>query len=283
MKTSDFVRLRRLGTGNEGTTWLEQNVHTKELRACKDRKIRVSFRTAKGQEIPKEVWIRKFAMPWDHRNLLDLWGWCIIPSDPPRRCNIYYEYCAGGNLGSLIPTGHPGLHPEAFIWHVFIQLAEALDAMHNHGTERVLHRDVKPDNVFLTKPYRPNHSFPTIKLGDYGSAFCVETDFANADPSNKPFWTWAYMAPEMECSAAADIWALGATIHELCHGFGPVVEKGIHWESNPAARKPKDLPKIYSDVLHWQVISCLRSSRNDRPSAETLVRRLHGERPREHR
>ena len=282
MKTSDFVRLGRLGVGSEGTIWLEQNVHTKEYFACKDKRVRVSFKVATGEEIPKEVYIRKFRMPWEHPNLLDLHGWCIIPSDPPRRCNIYYEYCAGGNLRDLIPKGHPAHHSEAFIWHVFIQLAEALDGMHNHGSQRVLHRDVKPENVFLKSQYRPNHRFPTIKLGDYGSAYC-EDERANTGSDSGPMITWSYMPPEIECSAAADIWALGAVIHELCHGFSPVSEKGIHWERDPAARKPKDLPKIYSDALHWQVMSCLRSSRHDRPSAQTLVRRLHRERPSEHR
>lgn len=275
MKTSDFIRVRRLGVGSEGTTWLEQHYRTREIFACKDRPLRVSYQLAK-REMPKEVWIRTYCMPWDHRSLLDLHQWCIISSAPPRRCNIWYEYCAGGNLMTLIPRGHPGQHPEAFIWHVFIQLAEALDAMHNGGPQRVIHRDVKTENVFLTSPYRPNHSFPTVKLGDYGSATTED------EPTGRIGGTWSYMPPEIEPSAEGDVWSLGAVIHELCHGFTPVSEKGSNWERDPGARKPKDLPRPYSDVLHWQVMACLRAERERRPSSKDLVRKLHRKRPKEH-
>ena len=274
MKTSDFTRVRTLGVGSEGTTWLEQHIHTREYFACKDRLLRVSYQLA-TQEMPKEVWIRKYCMPWEHRSLLDLHKWCIIDSDPPRRCNIYYEYCAGGNLRSLTPIGHPGRHPEAFIWHVFIQLAEALDAMHNRGPQRVIHRDVKPENVFLTSRYRPNHSFPTVKLGDYGSATTENEPGGNRG-------TWSYLPPEIETSAEGDVWALGAVIHELCHGFPPVSEEGSNWQRDPSARKPKDLPHPYSNVLHWKVMACLRAERERRPNSEDLVRKLHRDRPSAH-
>ena len=231
--------------------------------------------------MPKEVWVRKFGMPVEHKNLLELFGWCIISGEPPRKCHIIYEYCAGGTLRDLIPS-RPARHPEAFIWHVFIQLAEALDAMHNLGPRHVVHRDVKPENVFLKSEYKPNCRFPTVKLGDYGSAFC-EMPHPNMESHSTTLTTPAYLAPELVCSLEGDIWALGAVIHELCHGFGPVKEEGENWKIDPNARKPKDLPSRYSDVLHWQVMSCLRVDRERRPSAETLVRRLPRERPSEHR
>ena len=225
--------------------------------------------------MPQEVWIRKFCMPREHRSLVKLRGWCIIDSGPPGRCNIYYEYCAGGDLHSLIPRGHPGQHPEAFIWHVFIQVAEALDAMHNSGPRHVIHQDVKPENVFLTSRYRPNHSFPTVKLGDYGSAN------TNPDAPGTRI-TWLYMAPENECSAEADIWALGAVIHALCHGFSPVSTKHHGWKLDPRARRPRGLPSRYSNALNHRMMSCLRVDRRDRPKSESLVRNLYRERPSAH-
>ena len=171
----------------------------------------------------------------------------------------------------MIPeTGHPQ-HPESLIWHVFIQLAEALDAMHNRGPERVIHRDVKPENVFLKSPYRPNHSYPTVKLGDYGSA----TTKRFSDDAG----TWSFMCPEIECSAKGDIWALGAVIHTLCHGFSPVSTARPNWRRDPHARRPESLPSRYSEVLNHRMLSCLRVNPRDRPDSESLVRTLHRERP----
>ncbi|KAK0512248.1 hypothetical protein JMJ35_005376 [Cladonia borealis] len=269
MRVSDFRRVRRLGRGAEGTVWLERNRDTREYLACKNMKARVVV-----EEQPKEVWMIKNCMP-DHRSLVEFVGWCWLRPRSRQRCNIYFEYCAGGDLRQLIPRRNPGRYPESFIWHVFIQLAEALDAMHNRGTQHVVHRDVKPENIFLKSRYRPNHTYPTIKLGDYGCA----SNIANTNAIN---CTWKYMPPEIQCSAAGDIWALGAVIHELCHGFGPVSTRRRNWQRDPAARRPKDLPSRYSDALHHQVMSCLRTNRLERPNSETLVRRLHGERPTAH-
>ena len=269
MRVSDYRRVRRLGRGSRGTVWLERNRNTGEHLACKNQEPRDIV-----EEMPKEVWMLKNCMP-NHRSLVKLVGWCWITPVSSQRCNIYFEYCAGGNLRQLIPRRNPGRHPESFIWHVFIQLAEALDAMHNRGSQHVVHRDVKPDNIFLKSRYRPNHTYPTIKLGDYGaSSNTAITEAGNC--------SWNYMPPEIECSAAGDIWALGATIHELCHGFSPVSTRRRNWKRDPAARRPQDLPQIYSDALHHKVMACLRASRNDRPNSETLVRKLHRDRPREH-
>ena len=269
MHISNLETVKRLGEGHEGTTWLEQDRVTGEFCARKE----LRSWTAVGTQ-PLEIHIRRYCMPRHHQNLLDFYGWHFIRTNAGEQCNIYYEYCAGGDLGKLIPKGHPATHPESFIWHIFIQLAEALDAMHNCGPQHVVHGDVKPDNVFLTSPYRSNHSYPAVKLGDYG--FAVTTRVSDACGA------CSWMAPEMECSAKSDVWALGAIIHALCHGFGPVSEAHRGWKHDPRARRPEDLPSKYSDRLNHRMMSCLRVHPRDRPDSETLVRRLHRERPRAH-
>lgn len=269
MRTDDLETVRRLGGGWEGTTWLQQHRNTREYYAWKDARVRG---TVEGR--PREVWVRAHCMPRYHPSLLDLRGWCWAEAASPQRFNIYYEYCAGGDLGSLIPRGDPAAHPESFIWHVFIQLAEALDAMHNRGLRYVIHRDVKPENVFLTSQYRPNHSYPTVKLGDYG--------MSSTEPVTGVTGSARYMGPEIECSAKGDVWALGAVIHALCHGFGPVSESNHGWRDDPNARRPIGLPSRYSDALNDQMMYCLRARRQDRPDSETLVTSLHSARPSAH-
>ncbi len=269
MHAFNLETVKRLGRGHEGTTWLEQDRVTREYYVRKE----LRRWTAVGAEI-QEVQIRKYCMPRHHQNLLAFYGWDSVRTSAGEQCSIYYEYCAGGDLKKLIPKRHPATHPESFIWHVFIQLAEALDAMHNLGPEHVVHGDVKPGNVFLTSPYRPNHSYPRVKLGDYGLAVTNPVSDARGD--------YAWMGPEIECSAKADVWALGATIHALCHGFGAVSKVHRGWKRDPRARRPRNLPSRYSNTLNSRMMSCLRGNPRDRPDSGTLVRNLHRERPRAH-
>ena len=268
MRTVVLDIVRELGRGLEGTALLVQDRSTREYYVCKDLREFIVLGTQ-----PLEVQIRKYCMPWNHRSLLNFYGWYFIGNDARRGCQIYYEYCAGGDLGNLIPRRrHPAEHPESLIWHVFIQLAEALHAMHNLGPQHVVHRDVKPENVFLTSPYRPYHNYPTLKLGDYG--------LATTRPVSRGAGTFYWKGPEVECSAKGDVWGLGAVIHALCHGSSPVSTARRGWERDPRARRPRNLPSRYSNTLNHRMMSCLRRDPRDRPDSETLVRRLRRERPR---
>ena len=72
---------------------------------------------------------------------------------------IQMEYCEGSTLESLIEQ-HPYRELESTKWRIFSQIAEALYYLHNKG---LIHRDLKPQNIFLDKNYN-------VKLGDFGLA-----------------------------------------------------------------------------------------------------------------
>ena len=220
---------------------------------------------------PLEVRLMENVLP-SHRSILRFHYWCFINTTAGEGLEVYYEYCAGKTLESFIPEGQPGSQSEGFIWHVFIQLAEALDAMHHRGTQHVVHRDVKPSNVFLKTAYRPGHAFPTVKLGDYG--------LATTKAHSTGCGTWEWIGPEIALSSRGDVWALGAIIHALCHGVGPVDMSRRGWKRNPDARRPRSLPARYSDCLNDNMMFCLRRNPRDRVSSDELVRSLHRDRPR---
>ena len=190
---------------------------------------------------------------------------------------LIYEYCAGGDLQRAV-RGRDRI-AEDFIWHVFVQVAEALDVMHNRGSEAVMHGDVKPDNVFLEREYRPGHALPGLKLGDFGTAPVGEY----AEGIHVPVW----QGPEMPClSAAGDIWALGAIIHWLGHDEEALIRdppagfRGTRkeWVMRPQARKPIPLPRRYSAALNDYMLDCLEWDPRDRISSSELVHGLKRDR-----
>ncbi|HXA56946.1 MAG TPA: protein kinase [Candidatus Acidoferrum sp.] len=86
------------------------------------------------------------------------------------------------------------------------QICSALDYAHKHG---VIHRDIKPGNIMLTKD-------GTVKVVDFGIARLVDT---SKTQTGLMIGTPAYMSPQLlrgeRADAQADIWALGVMLYEM--------------------------------------------------------------------
>jgi len=96
-------------------------------------------------------------------------------------------------------------------------LACALHHCHSLG---VVHRDVKPENIFISewKVDSNGRKFPTLKLGDFGTA----TQLRKGEEIKQSVGTLAYLAPEMVqggwTSSAVDIWSLGIVLCVILTG-----------------------------------------------------------------
>jgi serine/threonine-protein kinase len=123
---------------------------------------------------------------------------------------LVMELLEGESLAARIDRAGPMPPDEAA--RVVAAVADALEAAHAAG---VVHRDVKPGNVFLT-------TAGEIKVLDFGIAWCAHDA---ALTTGELLGTAAYLAPErvlgLRATPAADIYALGVVLYELLAGHRP--------------------------------------------------------------
>jgi len=134
--------------------------------------------------------------------------------------------------------------PELHAWSIARQTATALAHAAKAG---IIHRDVKPANLFLVTPptgYQLPQGVPMVKVTDFGLALCTDASKSGdtrLTHTGTVVGTPIYMAPEQfsnpDIDSRADIYALGATVHHMLTGVVPFNGKSI-WEvmtkkSNP--------------------------------------------------
>jgi serine/threonine protein kinase len=127
---------------------------------------------------------------------------------------IVMELVEGGSL--LEKIGEFGIQ-ESDCLTVTAQVLEALAVAHAHG---VVHRDIKPHNVLLSKT-------GVVRITDFGIARCAGLNDDSFTKTGTVMGTWAFMAPEQRVDAkgvdhTADLYGTGATLFTMCTGQTPM-------------------------------------------------------------
>nr|XP_048312267.1 serine/threonine-protein kinase Nek3 isoform X8 [Myodes glareolus] len=176
---------------------------------------------------------------------------------------IVMEYCDGGDLMQKIKQQKGKLLPEDMILNWFVQICLGVNHIHK---KRVLHRDIKSKNVFLTQSGK-------VKLGDFGSARLLSSPMAFACTYvGTPYYVPPEIWENLPYNNKSDIWSLGCILYELCalkHPFQANSWKNLILKICQGPIPP--LPALYSDKLHCLVKQMLKRSPSQRPSATTLL------------
>ncbi len=144
------------------------------------------------------------------------------------------DFVDGADLNRVLTQGGP--LPPACIAVVGARLADALDYVHFN---KLLHRDVKPANVMISRDGE-------VKLMDFGIA--KDQTASDLTRDGMLVGSPSYLAPEVlggeQADAQADIWALGVTLYELACGEKPF--RGPDAEMLFNAIRRADFPRLRS-------------------------------------
>ncbi|CAM9596816.1 unnamed protein product [Bubo scandiacus] len=178
---------------------------------------------------------------------------------------IVMEYCDDGDLMQKIKHQRGKLFPEDTILHWFVQMCLGVKHIHD---KRVLHRDIKSKNVFLTQNGK-------VKLGDFGSARLLAHPVSYACTYvGTPYYVPPEIWESMPYNNKSDIWSLGCILYELCtlrHPFQANSWKHLILKICKGSYNP--LPSHYSYELHYLIKQMFKRNPKNRPSASTILAR----------
>nr|XP_027224297.1 LOW QUALITY PROTEIN: serine/threonine-protein kinase Nek8-like [Penaeus vannamei] len=121
---------------------------------------------------------------------------------------IVMEYAPGGNLYDYLRSrGEGNLLPEEDVLNLFCQLV--LGMLHIHERSKILHRDIKSNNILLDRSHR------IVKIGDFG----ISKILSSKSKAHTVVGTPCYLSPELcqekPYNQKSDIWALGCVLYEM--------------------------------------------------------------------
>ena len=204
----DFRVLRPLTEGGMGTLYVVEQISTGKKRALK-----LMSKTTGDDEEAR----RRFAQEARVGSLIESEHIVeVIAAGVDEESNrpwLIMELLEGEDLGHVLERGAP--LPPMFVHDLFKQLCHALGAAHDLP---VVHRDLKPDNIFLARS-RVAHTKFLVKLLDFGIAKVLLDGTNSTGSVGTPLW----MAPEQgrpntPITPATDVWALGLIAFILLTG-----------------------------------------------------------------
>lgn len=177
---------------------------------------------------------------------------------------IAMEYCAGGSVKDLMRLlAKP--FDESVIAALMFSVLKGLVYLHKN---RMIHRDVKADNILLDDDGR-------AKIADFGVSAKLMSTYASKNTFiGTPFWMSPEILQKNAYTAKTDIWSLGITAIELAEGEPPYANS-YPWLAMEKIKKnpPKGLsePGRWSQEFNDFLRLCLTIDPDERPTSEDLL------------
>jgi eukaryotic-like serine/threonine-protein kinase len=238
----DFRIIRAIGEGSTGKVYLaRQNSMNREV-ALKVLNPQFSTNTDKLKEFYKEV---KIIARLTHPHIVT----ALKAGSDGQYHYLAMSYISGGTLEDLV-NKNGQLHEKTALKYMLL-CAQALEyAWHK---ERILHLDLKPENIMLDKN-------GLIKVTDLGIARCLN----EVDDSQQIKGTPAFMSPEQTKSSVgldqrSDIFSLGGTLYFLLTGKKPFGEGSVEEILNRVKTKEVIAPTCHNHKLSQNITDLIRA------------------------
>jgi len=254
----NYRKVEIVGKGSFGCAVLVQNVHDRKYYIMKIIDVSKMDRKQKEEALNEVTFLKAMRHPYiiTYRESF---------MDKNRYLCIVMDYAEGGDMYSKINKQKKigkGF-PENQILDWFVQICLALKYVHDR---KILHRDLKTQNIFLTAK-------GDIKIGDFGIARVLQDTYDCAQTAiGTPYYLSPEICQEKPYNQKSDIWSLGCILYELVtlrHAFDANSMKGLVLKilrgSYPA------IPPSYSQDLKDLISEMLTRDPARRPSIKKIL------------
>ena len=277
---SHYKVLKKIGQGGMGEVYLAEDTRLQRKVALK---ILPTAAAAAPEGLARFEREARTAAALNHPNVATIYDvGSDTLSDGTTINFIIQEYLEGQTLRELLKRGRVSIEKALSL---AIEIAQGLAAVNGAG---VVHRDLKPGNIFLTATGQ-------LKILDFGLAKLTQpagTPSQEGNPtvtlsmslsgsgSGSITGTPGYMAPEQfedgEVDQRADIFAFGTVLYEMVSGHHPFEGKTIHSTIHRIMNEPPPLHELASSLpvrLRWIIEKCLQKNPSARyqHSSDLLV------------